>query len=419
MSRVLLMQPAYPLARKSHFHKDFLPVGLLKLAAWRKAQGDSVKLTVGHVDAEALLFRPEEVYITSLFTYWSQSVAAAVAECRSAFPRAPITVGGIYASLQPEHCRSYTGCDEVFQGVHSEAEAVGPDYSLIDTDFQILHASRGCVRRCAFCGTYEIEPEYRPKRSIWPEVQKNKLVFYDNNLIANPHIKDLLGEVAEGRVNGRVVTCESQSGVDGRLLQKDPSLAQSLRQARFRNIRIAWDGHFSQHKRIEEHLRILIEAGFARKSLQVFMLTNHELSPEEVHAKVEQCYRWGVQVSDCRFRPLDLFEDGYQPQKKTQLDSEYYVHERWTDADVRGIRRMVRANNICVRYVIPRDRYVQQLESLSFRVKRSVAESLGITSKVFSDEELARINAAWLARHGVQEALWREGPESVQCDACA
>ncbi len=71
-------------------------------------------------------------------------------------------------------------------------------------------------------------------------------MFYDNNLLANPHIETILEELAAARVGGRVVTSESQSGFDGRVLLKKPHLAEMLKAARFRNPRIAWDGGFSE-----------------------------------------------------------------------------------------------------------------------------------------------------------------------------
>jgi hypothetical protein len=208
---VLLVQPAFPIPSKSLNHKDYLPVGLLKLLAWRESLGDQVALVMGSKRAE---FTPDEIFVTSLFTYWSSYVRDAVTFYRREYPQAKITVGGIYASLQPDHCRRFTGCDEVWQGVHPEAERFEPDYTRIGTDFQIVHASRGCIRRCRFCGTYEIEPDFVPKKSIASEIVKNHLVFYDNNLLANPHISDILQEVRNARVNKRVVTCESQSGLD-------------------------------------------------------------------------------------------------------------------------------------------------------------------------------------------------------------
>jgi len=397
MSRILLVQPRFPIPNKSHNHKDYLPVGLLKLAAWRRGMGDDVALSLGNLSGG---FEADEVYITSLFTYWASHVKEAVQHYRRTLPQARITVGGVYASLQPEHCLRFTGCDAVWRGVHPEAESHSPDYTLVDAEFQIIHASRGCIRRCAFCGTYEIEPEYIPKETIASEIVRRHVVFYDNNLLANPHIGRILGEVADARIEGRVVSCESQSGIDGRLLLLKPELAAMLKNARFRNPRIAWDGGLSQREAIREQLEILLGAGFAARDIQVFMLYNHRLSAKTLMAKVQQCSEWGVQVADCRFRPLDLFHDGYLPRSTSQEDHEYYVHSGWTDTAVRGLRREVRSNNICIRYGIARPRYNQTYEKLSGRERRAIAESLGFHGRQLTPEQLDEVNSEWLRRHG-------------------
>lgn len=392
MSRVLLVQPAFPIPSKSLNHKDYLPVGLLKLAAWRSSLGDDVALSMGAFRTD---FVPDEIFVTSLFTYWASYVRDAVAFYREKYPWAKITVGGIYASLQPDHCRDFTKCDEVCVGVHPEAERFEPDYTMVNADFQIVHASRGCIRKCKFCGTHEIEPEFVPKRSIASEIIKNHLVFYDNNLLANPYISDILAEVRDARIGKKVVSCESQSGLDGRLLLERPELAGELKAARFRSPRIAWDGRFAQQESIQEQLAILRNAGFSPKDTQVFVLYNHDLPPSELTQKVERCFDWGVQVADCRFRPLDLWTDGYNPNARSQPDDAYYVHRGWTDASVRGLRRAVRSNNICVRYGIPRDRYAQELEGLSHDTRVELARQLGYTADRLTDEQLRIVNSTW------------------------
>lgn len=393
VTRVLLVQPRFPVPNKSLNHKDYLPVGLLKLGNMHRQRGDDVALSLGDLRTD---FEPDEVYVTSLFTYWAQYVRDAVQFYRLHFPDAHITVGGIYASLAEAHCKLFTGCDDVWHGVHLEAEGCGPDYSLVPTPFQIVHASRGCIRTCAFCGTYQIEPEFTPKSTLKSEIVKNHLVFYDNNLLANPHIEAILDELAVARIGGRVVTSESQSGFDGRVLLKKPYLARMLKAARFRNPRIAWDGGLSETDSIQGQLDLLEDAGFSKKDIQVFMLYNHKLAPAILFEKVEQCYEWGVQVADCRFRPLDRFSDGYKPFRKEQEPNEYYLHPGWTDAAVRGLRREVRANNICVRYLIPRDRYSQPLERFSNREKRRVARNLGLGERRYTVEELDKINREWV-----------------------
>ena len=55
------------------------------------------------------------------------------------FKDTPVLVGGIYASLMPDHCKKYTGCDEVILGTIAEAEKLIPAYDLVDVDYQILH----------------------------------------------------------------------------------------------------------------------------------------------------------------------------------------------------------------------------------------------------------------------------------------
>ena len=76
----------------------------------------------------------------------------------------------------PQHCKEYTGCDDVIFGTIDEAEKLRPAYDLVDVDYQILHTTRGCIRKCGFCGTYIIEPEWLCKKSIKDEIFMKKFV---------------------------------------------------------------------------------------------------------------------------------------------------------------------------------------------------------------------------------------------------
>jgi len=364
--RVLLVEPEFPVPDKSRNHKNFLPIGLLKLASYYRAQGYKVKLVRGN---KRLRFQADEVKITSLFTYWARYVWETVKHYRKIYPHAKITVGGIYASLMPEHC-ALSGCDEVYIGIHEEAEKYPPAYDLIKgnphpLDFQIIHTSRGCIRTCEYCGVHKIEPRFTYKRSIKSEIQKNKLVFYDNNLLANPYIEDILKEIASIRINGKPVYCESQSGFDGRLLT--PKLAKLLKKARFKYPKIAWDGPYSEHRRIRKQLRMLIKAGYKPKEISVFMLYNWKLDFNEMERKRIKCWHWKVQISDCRYRPLNQTYDNYNP-RKLQTNRDYFIHPAWTDPQVKQFRKNVREQNICVRHGFRY--YSRLLERKKFRDKK-------------------------------------------------
>jgi hypothetical protein len=327
-----------------------MPIGLLKLASYYRKRGYKVRLANGNVVLKN--FQPDKILVTSLFTYWAKYVRECVQFYRNQFPDAKIIVGGIYASLMPEHCKAYTQCDRVFVGVHKSAEKCKPAYDLLfnpSPPYQILHTSRGCLRKCPFCGVWKIEPEITFKKSIKKEISSNRLIFFDNNLLANPFIKDILKEIANTKWNGRAVKCEAVCGIDYRYLLGDPELASLLKKARFENIRIAWDWHYSQWKEIKKAIELLQSVGYRNRDMYVFMIYNWEIPFKEMEKKRIKCWEWKVQIADCRYRPLNLVYDNYNP-NKSQTGMDYYIHPKWTDQEVKQFRKNVRRQNICVRY---------------------------------------------------------------------
>lgn len=378
MKRVLLVEPAFPIASKSRNHKNFLPVGLLKIASYLRHKGVEVQLVRGTSSQTAdsgwlCEFDPDEVWVTSLFTYWAPYVRDTVQFYKEQLPDARVVVGGIYASLFPrEEVRRYTGCDEVYQGIMPEAEDCLPAYDLVDggnpqqLDYQIVHASRGCPRRCSFCGTWIVEPEFNFRSSVKDLIRFKKVVFYDNNLLANPHIEKILSELTQLRDQGKLTWCESQSGFDGRILLTRPHLAKMLREAGFRYPRIAWDWSYSEYPSVEQQVRLLRDAGYPSKDIYVFILYNWDIPFDEVERKRLKCWEWQVQIADCRFRPLTQLHDNYNPCKIGQSEEDYYIHRPggWSDALVKQFRKNVRQQNICVRHGFPF--YSKALERKSF-----------------------------------------------------
>ncbi len=89
------------------------------------------------------------------------------------------------------------------------------------------------------------------------------------------------------------------------------------------------------------------------KDVSVFMIYNFNVSYENMLEKIKFCKKWGVQIADCRYRPLNLDYDEYNPHLKgEQLLGSYYIHELagWTDQKIRDFRRRVRIHNIWIRY---------------------------------------------------------------------
>ncbi len=414
---VLLVEPNFPIPNKSRNHKNFLPIGLLKIAAYLRTKDIDVKLirfdnddfiksnelNLDYFDDNKANgedeFKPDLICVTSIFTYWAKYVKYAVKYYKREYKDVPVIVGGIYASLMPKQCKEYTGCDDVIFGVIEGAENVIPAYDLVDVDYQIIHTTRGCIRRCGACGVYQIEPEWTSKRSIKDEIIKKKIVFYDNNILANPFIKDILNELIELKKERKISYVESQSGFDGRILRKQPELAKMIKEAGFKNPKIAWDGPFEDCDKIKKQIDILVDGGFDSKEISVFMLYNHELSYDVLESKRVKCFEWGVQITDCRFRPLDEIKDNYSPHKRNgQTSEDYFIHENWTDAAIRKFRRNVRRNNICVRHGV--DFHSSILERK--KVPQEDAKSL---RELSYDEVKNKLPDAWTPKifHNVDE----------------
>lgn len=376
LKNILLVEPNFPYPAKSknkanNIHKNFLPISLLKFGAFYKSKGYNVKLVRGEKESSDIGFIPDKILITSLFTYWSRYVWDSVDHYREQFPDSEIILGGIYVTLHHGTAKFKANAKKYRvkykTGLSDKAEKYLPDYSLIEgpVDYHLTHTMRGCFRRCTFCGTWKLEPTIQEKNEQvlideLTKIGKNKVIFFDNNFLRNQYIKPILKELANLKINNKAVTCESQSGFDGRLLEKDPELAVLLKNARFTNIKIAWDHGIDDALSIKRQIEILNNAGFKSKDISVFMIYNYEIPFEEMIAKLNFCKKIGVQINDCRYRPLEATHDDYNPMKKDQNEcDDYYIHKigGWTDIKVKAFRKRVREHNIWIRYAKDKGQY--------------------------------------------------------------
>jgi hypothetical protein len=60
--------------------------------------------------------KPDVVLLTSAMTYWYPGVQAVVDLVRRRFGSVPVVLGGVYATLCPDHARAETGADLVVPG---------------------------------------------------------------------------------------------------------------------------------------------------------------------------------------------------------------------------------------------------------------------------------------------------------------
>lgn len=408
---ILLVQPRFPLPGKSMNHKDYFPIGLLKIGSYflNIEKNSNVMLVYGAEEKEKIVQKigfPKKIFIASIFTYWAEYCYDALDYYTKLFPESEFIFGGIYASLMKdkikERCQNnYPRIDfKLRTGLFKEAEEAnleyGPEISLLadhkKIDYLVVHSMRGCPRRCKFCGTYIIEPErlswngeifekyIRMVKTRYPQIKK--LVFYDNNFLDNPYCKEILQVLIKLREEKLIKNCESQSGFDGRFLNKE--LATLIKKAGFIYPKIAWDTMYNDKPNIKKQIDMLINAGYKGKEISVFMIYNWKIPFKEMIKKIKACCDWKVQITDCRYRPLYLDKlDGYNPHKYYgQENGEYYISPEWTDFEVRIFRKIVRKGNIMTRMNWDNKQYFQWMQKEKISKKSAGSSSKFITEDI-------------------------------------
>jgi hypothetical protein len=66
----------------------------------------------------SLRVKPDIILVTSGMTYWYPGLFRAIEIIKEVFPSVPVALGGIYATLCPDHALRNSGADLVIQGTN-------------------------------------------------------------------------------------------------------------------------------------------------------------------------------------------------------------------------------------------------------------------------------------------------------------
>jgi radical SAM superfamily enzyme YgiQ (UPF0313 family) len=227
---------------------------------------------------------PDEIWITSIMTYWWESTRDVIEACRRVFPDVVVRVGGIYPTLAPEHAlsrlplnnplhlqgRQLDPLDESQQSRDIVVSATIPDansYSL-DLDlylrdgagepedgadlengaglpeYSILTTSRGCPFKCSYCAANVLNEGrkiwVRDYELVYQEIKRRysqgirEFCFYEDNLLlGRNNFIELLKLIADDR-DLRGIELYAPEGIEVRLLHAD--VAKLMRRAGFKKL---------------------------------------------------------------------------------------------------------------------------------------------------------------------------------------
>ena len=379
---ILLVEPGYK--------NKYPPLGLMKIAQYHGAhgKGDRVRFIKGE-DKSVLDEAWDRVYITTLFSFEFERIAQSIEFAKSAVhgQTDKIFVGGIAASLMHDRFirdKRWLGI-RFIKGLLGDAPAISlrldsfseelyaddrtgtpiedlpPDYSILNQvsyrypvhDAYFAYASRGCIRKCSFCGVPKLEGAQRDVQSITSVVkriaalygEKKDLILMDNNIVASETFKNIIAEIRDlGFVpgaklrRGRIPVqrrVDFNQGVDARILCKDPMYLRELSSICIRPLRIAFD-HLGLRKPYETAVRTA--HGFGLIELSNYMLYNFHDTPADLYQRMAL----NVELNESLAIRIWSFPMRYQP---TDLPNRSHIGENWTRYQLRSMQLILQATH--------------------------------------------------------------------------
>ncbi|MEM4736469.1 MAG: hypothetical protein QXD41_01215 [Nitrososphaeria archaeon] len=316
---VLLVEPRY--------YTKYPPLGLLKLSSYHKKIGDTTELVRG--TTRQVSREPNVIYVTSLFTWAWKPVWEAVRFYSMLFPKADLWLGGLYASLMPEHAAlSGVNPRRIFKGIFTEAEDLCPDYSLVPewnkkVGASIIFSSRGCLRSCTFCAVPRIEGKLNAEKNsikhlIWPG--HKRVIFFDNNFLASSKWESVLEEIEE--LDLRV---DFNQGLDARLISD--RVAKKISRVKIdRFVRLSYD-YIGMGPYVRKAINLLKSNGIDGRNILVYALYNFTDSPQDLFTRIKNTLSWGAVSYPMRYQPTNT------------LSKNTYIAPKWDENRLNAVQR--------------------------------------------------------------------------------
>ncbi len=379
---ILLMEPGY--------RNKYPPLGLMKIAQYHGPQGkkDTVRFIKGE-DPTAHDIAWDRIYITTLFSFeWTRTARCIDYALELASGQSHrIFVGGIAASLMHDQFLSEPRWRGIrfIKGLLGKAPATSleldpfeeelyaddvtstpiedlvPDYSILEHidytypvhDAYFTYASRGCVRKCKFCGVPKLEGVQRDTNSLSTVVNginalygtKRDLILMDNNVVASANFKDIIAEIIDlGFERGATLQrgrydikrrVDFNQGVDARILCRDPMYLEELARIAIKPLRIAFD-HLGVKKSYAQAIRYAADAGLT--DLSNYMLYNFHDSPADLFERM----RLNVTLNEELGIRIFSFPMRYQPVTRPDRG---HVGKRWNSYYLRSMQMILKATH--------------------------------------------------------------------------
>jgi len=366
---ILLVEPK----KSKNWGKNNQYVGLLRIGNWLIQEGNNVQ----YIQFPNLpKFVPDEIYVTSMFTYDYKMVWDAIDFYKKRYPKSYIRLGGIYATICPDHTAK-SGADEVIAGQHPEGKEYPPDPSILpyEQDFAYLFTSYGCNRACTYCATHilygagirQLSPDRVLSDIVFLRKKGFKKIYFgDDNILYNSenHINKVLEEIIRNKIK---VEIHIPGGMAGKDFTKETAFL--MKKAGVTEISFAIESVSADVRKkmgrakgtteddLETALQYADAAGFKRNEINTYFIIGLPYQKvEDMSETLVYLLKLGVWAHPQRLTPIPNTIDWKRMKLEnvdySDLDYKTFVapSEDFTEDDLDKIYKIARYYNIGNRY---------------------------------------------------------------------
>lgn len=311
--------------------------------------------------------------IQTVMTYWYPGVKEVLDDVHTFSPKTKTVLGGVYATLCPDHARSL-GADLVVSGSRLDDlwRFLNAEPNLAELPFWdgyprlevgILKLAYGCPFRCTYCSVPQVEPTFTgyPLEKSLAEVEflsqrgARHLAFYDDALLYRPG--KILVPFLQGVLDLQLSVCfHTPNALNARFIT--PELAELMVKAGFRTFYLgfessAYDWQRRTGGKVYSHELVravdsLLAAGAERNSITAYLIIGHpRADQQEVEGSMRFAHDLGIRLMLSEFSPIPGTPDGEACRRWIDLDEPLWHNKTAFTAHFLGMEEANRLKSLC------------------------------------------------------------------------
>lgn len=311
--------------------------------------------------------------VQTVMTYWYLGVQEVLEDIRTFSPQTKVVLGGVYATLCPQHARSL-GADLVVKGLELESLwhflKIVPDLQELpfwegyeNLRVGVLKLADGCPFRCTYCSVPQVYSKFQSRSLEYALAELNFLyhrgvqnvVFYDDALLfrSDKILVPFLQQVLKKRIE---VHFHTPNALNARFLTKE--LAKLMVQAGFKTFYLGFESNSYEWQRrtggkvySEELVRAVDNLTCAGADLNhitaYFIIAHPQTDQQQVEASMYFAHSLGIRLMLSEFSPIPGTPDGELCRAWVDLDEPLWHNKTVFSSRFLGETEVNRLKGLC------------------------------------------------------------------------